>query len=66
MVNPTLSTKGYVIDFEGVADRSTSAAAYGQARRGTTERPNGEYDYRVRSGSTVVDESVVRGRLQLS
>lgn len=59
MVSPSSSTKGYVIEFEGVSNRSTSAAAYGQARRGTTGRPNGEYDYLVRSGSTVVDEGVV-------
>lgn len=59
MVNPTSSAKPYIIEFEGVANRSTTAAAYGQARRGTTGRPDGAYDYLVKSGSTVVDQGVV-------
>lgn len=59
MVNPTSDTKSYAIEFEGVSNRSTSAAAFGQARRGTTGRPDGSYDYLVRSGSTTIKEGTV-------
>ena len=55
MVNPTANSKPYVIEFENVPNRSTSAAGFGQARRGTTGRPDGTYDYLVRSGSTLVE-----------
>jgi len=58
-VNPTSSPRPYVIEFENVPNRSTTAAAYGQAVRGTSGRPDGIYDYRVRTGSTVIQEGAV-------
>ena len=59
MVNPTNNSRPYVIEFEGVANRSTTAAAYGQAVRGTSGRPDGVYSYRVRTGSTVIEEGAL-------
>lgn len=59
LVNPTASTRPYVIEFEGVPNRSTSAAPFGQAVRATTGRPDGTYDYLVRTGSTTVDSGQV-------
>ena len=53
-VNSTATTRPYVIEFEGVPNRSTTAAAYGQSRRGTTGRPNGLYNYEIRTASTVL------------
>ena len=59
MVNPTSSSRPYVIEFDGVANRSTTAAGYGQAVRGTSGRPDGVYKYRVRTGSTVIEEGAL-------
>lgn len=59
MVNPTSSNRAYVIEFDGVPNRSTTAAPFGQALRGTTGRPDGVYNYLVRTGSTVVDTGTV-------
>lgn len=59
MVNPTGSSRPYVIEFDNVPNRSTTAAAYGQAVRGTSGRPDGIYSYRVRTGSTTVKEGAV-------
>ncbi len=55
LVNPTASTRPYVIQFDGVPNRSTSAAPFGQTVRATTGRPDGTYNYLVRTGSTVID-----------
>jgi len=59
MVNPTGNSRAYVIEFEGVVNRSTTAAAYGQALRGTSGRPDGFHSYRVRTGSTVITEGAI-------
>ena len=59
MVNPSNASKLYVIEFEGVNNRATSAAAFGQTVRGTAGRPDGLFDYRVRTGSTLVDNGTV-------
>lgn len=59
LVNPTASAKTYVIEFENVPNRAKSAAAFGQARRGTAGRPDGTYDYLVRTGSTELDSGQV-------
>ncbi len=59
ITNPTAQSRGYVVEFSGVANRSTSAAGFGQALRGTTGRPDGTYNYAVRSGSTIVGSGSV-------
>ena len=59
MVNPTSSLRPYVIEFDGVRNRSTTAAAFGQAVRGTSGRPDGVYAYRVRTGSTTISAGAV-------
>lgn len=46
--NPTSATRSYVIGFEGLSNRSTSAAALGAAVRGVSGRPDGTYEYSVR------------------
>lgn len=52
--NPTDANKAWVIEFEGVTNRSTSAAAYAGSVRAVTGRPDGIYDVLVRTGSTPV------------
>ena len=59
MVNPTNSSRTYVIEFENVSNRATTAAAYGQAIRGTFGRPDGTFAYKVRTGSTTVREGAI-------
>jgi len=54
MVNPTAASRPYIIEFEGLRNRSTTAAPFGQTIRGVSGRPDGFYDYRVRTGSTIV------------
>lgn len=58
-VNPTATPRPYVIEFGTLSNRSTTAAPFGQARRGTTGRPNGTYAYTVRTGSTIVNDGQV-------
>ena len=59
MVNPTNASRLYVMEFDGVNNRATTAAPYGQALRGTFGRPDGVYEYLVRTGSTVLDRGSV-------
>ncbi len=59
MVNPSSTTCNYILEFEGVRNRSTSAAPFGQSVRATTGRPDGSYNYLVRTDSKVVDSGVV-------
>lgn len=47
MVNDSDTASPYIIEFEGVRNRSTTAAAWGQALRSVTGRPNGTYAVRV-------------------
>lgn len=54
-VNPTSSPNGYVIAFENVPNRSTTAAAYGQSVRAVTGRPDGDHSYVVRRDGVVID-----------
>lgn len=53
-VNDAATAKPYVITFEGVDNRSTTAAPYGQALRAVTGRPNGNYAATVTSDGAVV------------
>lgn len=58
--NPTDLQRSWVIEFEGVANRSTTAAAQGASVRGVSGRPNGTYDARVSSnGNTILETEVV-------
>ena len=59
MVNPSNTSRVYIIEFDNVPNRSTTAAAFGQALRGTSGRPDGFYGYKVRTGSTVIQEGSV-------
>jgi len=59
LVNPTAVRRGYVVIFEGVANRSQTAMPHAQAVRAVTGRPPGTYDVAVRVGSTVVYEQAV-------
>ena len=53
--NPTDARRGYVIQFEGVPNRSTSADAFGGAVRAVTGRPDGSYDVLIRAdGQTLM------------
>lgn len=47
-VNETAADASYVIQFENVPNRSTSASPYGQSVRAVTGRPDGIFDYIVR------------------
>ena len=58
-MNPTAVSKPYVIQFEGVPNRSTTAAAHGAAVRAVTGRPDGTYNVHIlSSGSTVAQFDV--------
>ena len=54
-VNNTAATKGYVVEFDGVPNRSTSAAPHGASVRAVTGRPAGTYEARIRSGFEVIE-----------
>lgn len=58
-VNPTDQAQGYVIEFSGVPNRSTTAAPYGAAVRAVTGRPNGFHPYLIRSNGQIIAASVV-------
>lgn len=53
-VNPTPDTKSWIIEFEGVNNRSTSAAGYAASTRAVTGRPSGTYDVLIRTGAAEV------------
>lgn len=58
--NATAATKAYVIEFAGVNNRSTSAAAFGGTVRAVTGRADGTYSVKIRSGlETIARFSVV-------
>ena len=48
--NPTAEPRGWVIEFDGVPNRSTGAQPHGAAVRAVTGRPNGEHAYAIRVG----------------
>lgn len=53
-VNPGATAKGYVIEFDGVPNRSTTAAPFGASVRAVTGRPDGDFTAVIRSGQTTV------------
>ena len=57
-VNASDASVGYVIEFEGVPNRSTTAAAFGGSVRAVTGRPDGEFDVRIRHGAEVTNHTV--------
>lgn len=59
-VNPTAQAQGYVIQFAGVPNRSTSAEPSGAAVRATSGRGDGIYGVRVLSGAETIDVFAVR------
>lgn len=59
LTNASDSPKPYVIEFDGVSNRSTTAAAWGQAVRAVTGRPSGTYNVTVTSNGELVDTSTV-------
>lgn len=59
IANATNTAKPYVIEFEGVPNRSTTAAAYGQAVRAVTGRKNGTYNVTVKSSGVIIHSQKV-------
>lgn len=57
--NPTDATRGYVIAFDGVPNRSTTAAAFGATVRGTSGRPNGVHGYSIRTNGVTTHSGSV-------
>lgn len=57
--NPTSESRGYVIEFTGVANRSTTAAPFGATVRGVSGRADGTYDYRVRVAGVLIADGAV-------
>lgn len=57
--NPTDAQRGYVIEFDGVPNRSTSAAAFGASVRAVSGRADGTYGYSIRASGAVVDQGSV-------
>lgn len=55
-LNDTDATKSFIIEFEGVNNRSTSTTAYGQTPRAVTGRPDGTYAVKIRSGFDTIAE----------
>lgn len=58
-LNSTERSVGWVIEFEGVANRSTTTAPFGQALRGVSGRPDGDWAVRIRADGVVVSEFTV-------
>lgn len=52
-VNATATNKGYVIEFDGAPNRSTSAAGYTGTVRAITGRPDGTFELRIRTSGVV-------------
>lgn len=59
LVNNSAAEKAYIIEFAGVPNRSTTAAAFGATVRATTSRPDGIYGVTVRSGTSIVRQLAV-------
>lgn len=58
-VNDSAENVGYVMEWENLPNRSTSAAPWGATVRGVSGRPDGQYQMRVRVGPNYIyDEQV--------
>lgn len=58
-LNPSAATRGYVIEFGTIPNRSTSAAPYGQTVRAVTGRPDGMYDWAIRTNGVITHSGQV-------
>lgn len=62
-LNPTATTRGYVIEFDpdtgNVPNRSTSADPFGQTIRAVTGRPAGSYPWNIRTNGVITHSGVV-------
>lgn len=58
-VNPASEPQGYIIEFEGVGNRSTTAASTGAAIRAVTGRPPGSYDVVIHDGEVAIARATV-------
>lgn len=57
--NPTATSRSYIITFDGVPNRSTTAGPYGASVRGVSGRQDGTYNYRITSDGVVLVQSSV-------
>jgi len=53
-VNPTDAARSYIIEFEGVPNRSTTAAPYGASVRAVTGRPDGTHRWLISANGAPV------------
>lgn len=58
-VNQGATNRGWVIEFAGVPNRSTSAAGYAQSVRAVTGRSDGDHGVRIRTDGVVSTEFTV-------
>lgn len=59
-LNATDAQRGYVIEFDSVPNRSTSAAAFGQSVRAVTGRPAGTHGYAIRTNGVITHTGQVQ------
>lgn len=57
--NPSEAARAYIIEFDGVPNRSTTAQAYGASIRGVSGRSDGNYSYSITAGGDLVSEGTV-------
>jgi len=57
--NPTPEQRGWVVEFENVPNRSTSAAGHAGSLRAVTGRRDGNHDYAIRVGPTTIATGTV-------
>lgn len=54
--NPTAAQRGWIIEFDGVPNRSTSAAGFAGSIRSVTGRPDGTYDAVIKTDGIITHE----------
>lgn len=57
--NGSANSRVYLVEFEGVANRSTTAAAYGASVRGVSGRPDGTWGWSIWADGTVAEQGSV-------
>lgn len=57
--NKSALAASWVIEFDGVPNRSTSASPWGQALRGTSGRPNGEYQASIYENGQLIGQPTI-------
>lgn len=58
--NPTDTDRVYIISFDGVPNRSTTAAPLGASVRGVSGRQNGTYNYTIRANGELIRQDTVQ------